>query len=243
MENTTPSNPNKKKTLVLFDIGSVLASLDFDYFYAIGDCLSKTKGFQKRYESSVIDKIAMEGKLSETEYLEELKKLINPIDEISLDLIAYVYNLCCKTQIDEMVQLKKEISKAGYSVGILSNMNSTIHKHLLNNYPEMLETYDEKSPSIFSYEVGAIKPDNKIYESIKNFDKVIFIDDKQMYLKKGIDEFGWFGILFTPYIDLSETIRQIHSDKTQPTKNFKIANNMVELKIALNNFGVKVSAL
>ena len=227
-----------KKTLVLFDVGSVLASLDFDRFYATCQSLSKTEGFQKRYESSPLDKYSMEGKLSENEFLEELKQLINPKDDISLNVVADAYKLCCNTQINEIVQLKKNIADAGYSVGILSNMNSTIHKHLLKKYPEMLKTYDEKSPAIFSYHVGAIKPDNPIYESIKNFDKVIFIDDKQMYLKKGIDEFGWFGILFTPFIDPLETIRQLHFDETIPDKNFKTANTTEELKNVLEMFGI-----
>ena len=233
------SKNSNKKTLVLFDVGSVLASLDFDRFYATCQSLSKTEGFQKRYESSLLDKHSMEGKLSENEFLEELKKLIDPKDDISLNVVADAYKLCCNAQIDEIVKLKKNIADAGYCVGILSNINLTMHKHLLKKYPEMLKTYNKDSPAIFSYHVGAIKPDNPIYESINNYDKVIFIDDKQMYLKKGIDEFGWFGILFTPYIDESETIRQLHSDETYPTKNFKIANTIKELKQALKSFGIR----
>ncbi len=103
----------------------------------------------------------------------------------------------------------------GYACGVLSNVGKIHHDKCKEKYPSVIKTYNG-GPAIFSYLVGAIKPEPHIYAQIKRFDKVIFIDDKELYLSVGNKNFGWSGIHFTPYIEPEEPTRKTHGGSFPP---------------------------
>ena len=64
---------------------------------------------------------------------------------------------------------------------------------------------------ILSHEVGAVKPENKIYKAVEHFteekpDSHIFIDDILEYVEKA-KSLGWDGIQFKDYDDLIKHFR------------------------------------
>ena len=233
-----------RDTLVLFDIGSTLLRINFKRFYKEAAELSKDKdseGFEEAYINSNLPYRLATAEITTREFLEELRKIINPKRDVTDEELITVVGRQLEEPIGEMVELKRKIYEAGYSVGVFSNISKLNFSILSDRCPQIFETFDDASPRIYSYRIGSLKPEPKGYREVKGYDNVIFIDDKESYLKTGIEQFGWKGILFTPYIDTSEAIRAVHSDRTIPdSKAFKIANSVEEVIEALREFGVKL---
>lgn len=231
------------KTLVLFDVGAVLLGLEYNRFYEEASKISKSQTaeqFKKNYISSNIEYEHLSGSINKSGYLKKLKILIDPKKHISDEELKNIIGNCWSGQIDETVELKKKNYKAGYSIGIFSNISKLGVDMISSRYPEILETYDKSFPIIYSFEVGSVKPKTPMYKKIKGYDKVILIDDKESYLKTGIEQFGWYGILFTPYIDKAEAIRAVHNDATQPLNNFRRADSISDLEKSLKYFGINI---
>src|SRR3989338_5208345 len=105
-------------------------------------------------------------------------------------------NSCCwPRQVEKVVALKRKIHDAGYSVGIFSNMTELALGILSARFPEVFETYDPASPKIYSFETGSTKSEDKMYERIRGYGKVILIDDNAAYVARAVERFGWKGIL------------------------------------------------
>lgn len=231
-----------KNTLVLFDVGGVLLKLDFNRFYKAAARLSgsmNTSEFKNKYVESGIEFMAIKGEIKAADYLQMLREIISPKKEIPNDELRRIIGYCWKEQVDEAVSLKRRLHENGYSVGIFSNITDLALEIISSRYPEMFETYDESSPRIYSFQVGSMKPELPMYQSIKGYDKVILIDDKESYLKTGIEKLGWNGILFTPFIDEAEAIRSIHHNKEKPANNFSTADSVKELELSLNELNIK----
>ncbi len=236
-----PKSDNKK-TLVLFDVGGVLVKLNFSKFYNEVIKLSKNISvdeFKKRF-SNEIQKYSLTGNLALEEYFEKLRGIISSGKYISNKEFEDLFAFALGESIDEIIKLKKRIYEAGYSVGIFSNIDDIALKIIKQMDGEVFETYDKSNPVIYSHEVGHTKIDKEMYEKISGYDRIVYIDDNENYLKIGIEKFSWYGILFTEYIDDAEAIRLVHNDKTRPEKNFKIANNIGGLENALREFGIKI---
>jgi len=116
----------------------------------------------------------------------------------------------------------------------------TVFKLVAKQNNDIFRVYDKESPMILSYNAGAIKPNPDIYKEIRGFGKVIFIDDKESYLKVGYELFGWNAILYTPLVDPAETVRSLpgHAVQLPKTEDIKVADNIGEVEEALKYFGV-----
>jgi len=82
------------------------------------------------------------------------------------------------TAIPEMIEILHEVRRKGYKVYILSNMPKEMHQELLQLH-DFFKYFDGQ---VYSYEVGAIKPQPQIYELLlKNYrlkgPESLFIDD------------------------------------------------------------------
>jgi len=98
------------------------------------------------------------------------------------------------------------ILKQNYKLVLLSNTNFIHQKYGWEKY-NFLKHFDKL---ILSHEVGAIKPEEKIYRAVENFTKEtsashIFIDDIAEYVK-GAKKCGWDGIQFKSHNQLVEEL-------------------------------------
>lgn len=239
-EGTTDRN----KTLVLFDIGSVLLHLDYDAFFSEAAKLSvdgkSAEDVKNAYIDRELDPRVHIGALSTQEYFTAIEEIINHREKLSDKKLKELVGMRYTGPIAPVVELKRRVYHAGYAVGVFSNTCEIDVQIWAGKYPGLIETFDPSYPSIFSFNVGATKPEPPMYRQIQGFEKVIFIDDKPSYLRTGIEQFGWNGILFTPFIDESEALRAVHTDKTQPSHNFRVANSIPELTESLQYFGIEV---
>jgi len=233
---------NKKQQLVLFDVGAVLLELNYTGLYEAGakQTNQTPEQFKQDYISSKIEPKVLSGEISNKQYLQELKSLLRD-NSLTESQLAKIVRNCWGNQIKETVSLKKKIAEAGYSVGLFSNANQFAKNILSKEFPEMFKTYG--GPKIYSYKVGAVKPNHPMFEKVQKmgFNNITYIEDNEPYVREGI-EFGWNGILFTPYIDSAEAVRQTKGshDISLSHEKFRQADNIKELEQALNDFGIKV---
>ncbi|MBS3054796.1 MAG: hypothetical protein J4431_04625 [Candidatus Aenigmarchaeota archaeon] len=227
--------------LVLWDVGGVLLRLNYGQFYDEGARLSGrlTRGqFKDAYIGSRIDYRAMKGELDKAGFVSELRRILGrPVAEADAKKLL---RLSLGRLYPPAIELKERAYRSEYPVGVLSNASQMVHEILKDDFPEAVETFSYENPSVFSYQVGAVKPEDAIYRAVPKFDEVTFIDDKVSYVRKAIDDFGWNGILFTPIIDKEEAIRAGHNDARKPGKNFSEAGSMEQLAEALNRFGISL---
>jgi HAD superfamily hydrolase (TIGR01509 family) len=97
--------------------------------------------------------------------------------------------------IPEMVEILHEVRRRGYKVYILSNMPKEMHQELR----EMHDFFNYFDGQLYSYEVGAIKPQPQIYEMLlKNYKlkapESLFIDDREENIRAA-KELGIEGIV------------------------------------------------
>jgi FMN phosphatase YigB (HAD superfamily) len=212
----------KRKTLVLFDVGGVLLALNFQTFYDRAAALAGilTPGeFKSRYVASRIDFLACKGLISRTESVEMLRGLIGPREPVTDDFIESLVQSCWSKPIGEIVELKRRVHEAGYAVGILSNITELALAQISTTFPELFDTFDESSPRLYSCRLGAMKPELAIYAGVDGYDKVIFIDDKELYVEVPVRFRGWKGIWLTPWIDEAESLRAVHDGDAGRSSN------------------------
>ena len=99
------------------------------------------------------------------------------------------------TPIVPMIELHAELRLRGCKTYILSNTNDLAIEHVRRDYP-FFKNFDGY---IFSYEVGAMKPDAKIYEALENLTgksgaEIIYIDDRLENVEAGSAR-GWRTVL------------------------------------------------
>jgi FMN phosphatase YigB (HAD superfamily) len=109
-------------------------------------------------------------------------------------------------------------------------------------YPRVFETFNEESPKIFSFQVGAMKPELSIYQKVTEFENIIYIEDRELYLKIPVEKLGWKGILFTEYIDETELIRSLHKNRGRSswTQSHRVANSFTDIEECLLEFGIHI---
>lgn len=241
--NTTKGNETKRRTLVLFDVGGVLLKLDFGRFYEEASKLSESlspRDFKNLYLSSNLEALFLSGKINTPDYLNKVSDIISPGKSIPQNELKRVVSYCWKEPVEEMIELKRRVYEAGYSIGIFSNISELAVEVISGIHSGIFETFKPSFPSIFSFQIGSMKPKPEMYQRITGYNKVILIDDKTSYLSTGIKKFGWFGILFTPFIDEAEAIRFVHNTTTKPLKNFRTADSVKAVIESLKYFGVEV---
>ena len=106
-----------------------------------------------------------------------------------------------------MNELVGELKERGYPLFILSNTSELHFTHIIDRYP-VIHSFDEW---ILSFEVGAKKPDRRIFETV--FEKmdvapghVVYIDDIEEFVGAA-RELGMQGIVFRGVDRLRETLK------------------------------------
>ena len=122
------------------------------------------------------------GAINPMQYFEALTKKLG-FKEIDfaefVEIFTNIYNLDY-----EMPSLIRSLKAAGYRIYIVSNTNPLHAEYLKQAYPDL---FAESDAYVTSYEVGAMKPDAKIFEMALSIAEVgceqaIFIDDNPGYV-------------------------------------------------------------
>ena len=200
--------------LFVFDLGNVI--LPFEHGQ-IAEKLYETSRIQDRFIPADMFRYMFdrdrglvnpyeEGLMSSIDFFAKLRERY----KLDLDFEEFkdIWNLIFSenTEVNDLILFLK---KEGYPLYLLSNTNELHFSYIIERYP-IVHSLDEW---ILSYEVGAKKPKQKIYDIIfeKNKDvkrgEVLYIDDIPEYVEaaKG---FGLQGLVFKDAKDVWELIRE-----------------------------------
>jgi glucose-1-phosphatase len=125
---------------------------------------------------------------------------------LDLEEFAEIWNPIFRED-EEVSNVIRYLKDKGYPIFLLSNTNELHFSHVIQHYP-VVHLMDEW---ILSFEVGAKKPNRRIFEVI--FEKmnveaseVLYIDDVERYVEAA-REMGIEGMVFTGAGQLLERIR------------------------------------
>lgn len=184
------------RNIAIFDLGSVLICGDFDTAL-LQDPRIPNEYIEDLKKAWLINDPKFTETCTKDQYIKEamnrasneIKYYIPVVAEIStsyLNILPHTYSLI------------NELRKDGYSLYYLSNWNKWSAEELIRfGKMDFLNLFDG---GIFSYEVGCMKPDEKIYKILLDkYDidpnKAIFFDDKKENIETA-NRLGIEGILF-----------------------------------------------
>ncbi len=190
----------KYKTIV-FDLGNVL--IPFDHNLWIKQLNEVEVGLGEKYYKNYFENYEIHrkyeaGKLTDEEFIEQnLSWTNNKISSVEFcNIFSNIFSL--NKNVIKLLPILKE----KYKLVLLSNTNNIHKEYGWKKYP-FINYFDKL---ILSHEVGAIKPEEKIYKAVEEFTKEessthIFIDDVKEY-SDAAKQFGWDGIQFIGYENL-----------------------------------------
>ena len=185
---------NKDSPVFIFDLGKVL--VDFNYEIAarkIGNRSTKSPTDLHSFlgASPLLGDYEC-GRLTRGTFFQAICSHIDfqgDLDEFG----GYFADIFC--EIPDMIRLQAELRQDGHKTYIFSNTNDLAVEHISRNFP-FFQNFDGY---IYSYEVGAMKPQPKIYEAMeamagKRGADLIYIDDRAENIAAGAAR-GWHAIL------------------------------------------------
>ena len=197
----------RKYSVIVFDLGNVLIPFNYNLVIERFNKVSQGLGnkFLENYKANYsIHRKFERGDISEDEFINQMLNIL----ENKIDKIKFVNDYSKIFMINEEVasllpQLKKE-----YILVLLSNTDS-IHREYGWKDFAFLKYFDKL---ILSYEVHAVKPEEKIYRSAESFtnkpsNEHLFIDDISDYVE-GAKNAGWDAVQFTSYEKLVSDLKQ-----------------------------------
>lgn len=196
---------------LIFDLGNVLIYFDWKIAESRLNKIRPEIGTQITnflYENDSIIKNLEKGKLSENEFLEIIKVQIDSsLDKLT---IAKIFSEIF-WENKELTRLIPEFKKK-YRLYLLSNTN-IIHRKFGWQHYEFLKHFDKL---FLSYELGAIKPEKKIYNSVINSirlkpDEILYIDDIEEYVETARN-LGWNAVQFLSNEKLFKDLKKFGID-------------------------------
>ncbi len=196
----------KKYSVIVFDLGNVL--LPFDYSKPLSYFNGLKKGLGNKFtnlyrENYHIHREFEGGKLSEAQYLRTMLDWLE--HKVTEEQFCKIFSdiFAVNQKVVELIPKLKE----NYKVVLLSNTNS-IHKRYGYGHLDFIKWFDQL---FLSHEIGAVKPEEKIYRAVESFTQKkssehFFIDDIQEYVD-GAKKCGWDGIQFVNYEKLVDDLR------------------------------------
>jgi FMN phosphatase YigB (HAD superfamily) len=180
--------------IFIFDLGKVL--VDFDYSIAaqkVAARSTKSPGDLHSFlgASPLLGEYES-GNLTRAAFFHAIRSQINFQGDLE-EFGGYFADIF--SEIPAMIQLQAELRRRGHKTFIFSNTNDLAVEHIRLNFP-FFQNFDGY---IFSYEVGAMKPQSKIYEAMeamagKRGADLIYIDDRAENIAAGKAR-GWHAIL------------------------------------------------
>ncbi|MFZ0828390.1 MAG: HAD family phosphatase [Verrucomicrobiia bacterium] len=183
-----------RPAIVVFDLGKVL--VDFDFSIAARRIAAQSRKspheIQGLIEQSrfIIDYES--GRLTRGEFYERVREatgFAGSCDGFG-GFFADIF-----TAIPTMIELHARLRQRGIPTYIFSNTNDLAIEHIRDNFP-FFANFDGY---IYSYEVGAMKPDAKIYEVLEKVTgrrgaDVLYLDDRAENVAGGAAR-GWQAVL------------------------------------------------
>ncbi|HXR03248.1 MAG TPA: HAD family phosphatase [Verrucomicrobiae bacterium] len=181
-------------TAVVFDLGKVL--VDFDYSIAARRIAARSSmpieaidGFIGASDITVKYEL---GLVTRREFFERARQAIGfggTFEEFG-EFFADIF-----TEIPPMIALHAELRARGVPTYIFSNTNDLAVEHVRRNFP-FFKNFDGY---IYSYEIGAMKPDARIYEALERLAgrrgaEIVYLDDRPENIAGGAAR-GWQAIL------------------------------------------------
>ena len=180
--------------IVVFDLGKVL--VDFDYIIA-----ARRIAARAALPSGEVKDLLMHapwlgcyetGRMTRAELFDEVCKTTGfrgTIAEFS-EFFADIF-----TPIPPMIELHAELRQQGIPTYIFSNTNDLAAGHIRRSFP-FFSNFDGY---IYSYEVGVMKPDARIYEALerragRRGGEILYLDDRAENVAAGAAR-GWQVIL------------------------------------------------
>ncbi len=192
---------NRKYSVIVFDLGNVL--IPFDY-KIMTDRLNKvSSGLGEKFLADYkinyhIHRSFESGVMTEIQFID---KMLNILDhKIDSETFCRFFSEIFRVNQD-VANLLPQFKK-NYKLILLSNTNS-IHKKYGWEKFDFLKHFDKL---ILSHEVGAVKPEEKIYRAVEKISgytpaEHLFIDDVKEYSDAAI-KLGWDAINFVSYENL-----------------------------------------
>ncbi len=192
---------NNKISVIVFDLGNVLIPFDYNIIKTKLNALDEGLGrrfYEKYKEHYHVHREFETWKLSNDEFLKIMMEWTE--NKITEEEFCKIYSDIFEVNEDVASLLPK--LKENYKLVLLSNTNYIHQKYGWEKY-EFLKNFEKL---ILSHEVGAIKPQEKIYRAVEEFTQLpsnehIFIDDIREYAE-GAKACGWDGIQFLGYDNL-----------------------------------------
>ena len=180
--------------VVAFDLGKVL--VDFDYSIAARQFLSRSKASVEdlRYllcESPLLRQYESGG-LTTAEFHRGVCAAAG-LDASLEEFSAWFADIF--SEIKPIIAWQAALRAAGVPTWILSNTNEIAARHIRRRFP----FFSEFDGYVLSYEVGAIKPEPKIYEVLEERtgsrgDAILYLDDRAENIAAGAAR-GWRTVL------------------------------------------------
>lgn len=192
--------------VIVFDLGNVL--INFDYS-RISSALNKIdNGLGDRfikiyYENYNIHRKYEKWELSDDEFIQIMLEWCE--HKIDKETFKNIYANLFTENFQTTALLPK--LKDNYKLVLLSNTNFIHQKYGWEKYI-FLKYFDKL---FLSHEVGAIKPEEKIYKAVEGYtnhlpESHVFIDDIAEYVN-GAKNRGWKGIQFVSYENLLSDLK------------------------------------
>jgi glucose-1-phosphatase len=192
---------------VIFDLGNVLVNYDVE---KAAKCFSAASGLStreiwKRFFLSKFEQAYTRGEISTREFHKIACKTLGAF--IPLSTFSHYWNDIF-WENPGMEKLLVRIKKH-YPLYLISNTNALHFNHIKKNF-KLLRHFDRKFPS---HEVGARKPDTKIYRRVLKKiglrpEETVFIDDMKSFIA-GARKTGMHAIRFKTRSRLVKDLRKL----------------------------------
>jgi len=182
------------KPAIIFDLGKVL--VDFDYSIAAKKIAARSSKAPADLHAflggSTVILDYESGRLTRAEFFEAIHKPIGFQGDLA-EFGSYFADIF--SEMPEMISLHAELRQRGFKTFIFSNTNDLAVEHVRRNFP-FFKNFDGY---IFSHEIGAMKPEPKIYAAMEAMTArravdLIYIDDRPENIEAGVAR-GWRAIL------------------------------------------------
>jgi len=179
---------------IVFDLGKVL--VDFDYSIAAKKIAGRSshppENLHRFLGSSPILSRFEHGELTREQFFAEMRQFTGfaGSQEEFVSDFADIF-----IPIPGMIELHADLRRRGFKTYIFSNTNDIAVEHVSRNFP----FFKDFDGYIYSYKVGSMKPDLRIYEAMEKLcgkvcGEIVYLDDRPENIAAGASR-GWWTIL------------------------------------------------